>query len=62
VDPRRDVGTPGTRLFEGQDRRIVSVNCQRQISHNATSWEFGLPTSAERAFIGYLAENTDRLE
>ena len=41
MDPgaRRDVGTPGTRLFEGQDRRIVSVNCQRQISHKKTSRE-----------------------
>ena len=34
MDPgaRRDLGTLGIRLFGGQDRRIVSVNCRRQIS------------------------------
>jgi hypothetical protein len=45
---RRDIGTLGTRLFGGPDRRVVSVNCRRQISHNQTSGEIGLPTSTER--------------
>ena len=30
-------------------------DCQRQMSQNQTSWEFGLPTSAERALYGKLA-------
>ena len=52
MDPgaRRDVGTLGIRLFGGQDRRIVSVNCRRQISQNETSGEFGLPLLRNERF------------